>query len=180
MALAGLAGFSLAALTPLARAALPLGPAIKAFETLPERRPAPDLTFRDGDDKEIALADFRGKTVLVNFWATWCIPCVKEMPSLAKLQESLGAERFRVVALSLDGPQTRAKVAPFIRDKNLGALAVYFDIGRKAMRALDVSVLPTSVLIDPQGREVGRLQGDAEWAAPEAVALMRHVMDGGA
>jgi hypothetical protein len=98
------------------------------------------------------------------------------MPGLNKLAKTIGKDKFAVLALSLDGP-TRAKVAPFIRDKELGALDVYLDDKRAAYGALDVLVLPTSILVDKTGREVGRLAGEAEWDTPEAVALIRHLLD---
>jgi hypothetical protein len=98
------------------------------------------------------------------------------MPSLNKLAGTIGKDKFSVMALSLDGP-TRAKVAPFIRDKELTALDVYLDDKRVAYGKLDILVLPTSILVDKQGREVGRLAGDAEWDTPEAIALIRHLVN---
>ena len=135
-------------------------------------KPLPDFAFTDGDDKPVDISSFKGKAVLLNFWATWCAPCVKEMPSLAKLQASMDKDKFLVVPISLDGPSWR-KVKPFYDDKKLGDLGIYFDKKKKAMQALDVSILPTSILIDAQGRIVGRLEGDAEWDTPEAMALMK-------
>ena len=118
------------------------------------------------------FANFKGKAMLVNFWATWCAPCVKEMPSLDRLQAKIGKDKFVVLPLSLDGP-SRPKVAPFYEDRKLANLGIYFDKGRKLMQALDVSILPTSILVDPSGREIGRLEGEADWEAPEALALMK-------
>ena len=142
------------------------------FTLAKEPKPLPDLAFTDANDKPVKLADYKGKTVLLNFWATWCAPCVKEMPSLDKLQAEMGKDKFVVLPLSLDGP-TRAKVAPFYQDKKLTDLGIYFDKGRKAMQALGVSVLPTSILVDPSGRELGRIEGEADWSTPEALALMK-------
>lgn len=135
-------------------------------------KPLPDLAFTDAEDKPVSLAAYKGKTVLLNFWATWCAPCVKEMPSLDRLQAEMGKDRFVVLPLSLDGP-SRAKVAPFYADKKLANLGIYFDKGKKVLGAVDVSVLPTSILIDAQGRELGRLEGEADWDKPEALALMK-------
>jgi hypothetical protein len=84
----------------------------------------------------------------------------------------MGKDKFVVVPLSLDGP-SKPKVAPFYKDKDLANLGIYFDKSKKVQQALDVSVLPTSILIDAQGREIGRLQGDADWDKPEAIALMK-------
>ncbi|QQS13592.1 MAG: TlpA family protein disulfide reductase [Rhodospirillales bacterium] len=150
--------------------------AMSRFEAASERRPAPAFAYLDAADRQESLAGLRGKVVLVNFWATWCVPCVKEMPGLDRLAGRIGPERFTVLALSLDGP-SRPKVAPFIESKGLKRLEVRFDARRAAFTALGVSVLPTSVLFDAEGREVGRLVGDAEWDSPEAEALVRHVLD---
>jgi thiol-disulfide isomerase/thioredoxin len=153
----------------------PLAGAMSKFELSAERGPAPVLAFKDKDNADASLDAFKGKVVLVNFWATWCIPCVKEMPSLNRLAEKIGNDKFAVVALSLDGP-SRPKVEPFIKSRNLDRLQVFFDTQKKSYGALNIAVLPTSVLIDAQGREIGRLQGDAEWDTPEAEALVRHVL----
>jgi thiol-disulfide isomerase/thioredoxin len=142
------------------------------FKLANEPKPLPELAFSDADDKSLKLGDYKGKTVLLNFWATWCGPCVKEMPSLDKLQAEMGKDRFIVLPLSLDGP-SKPKVAPFYADRKLANLGIYFDKAKKVMGALDISVLPTSVLIDPEGREIGRLEGEAEWDKPEALALMK-------
>src|SRR5215467_12466506 len=117
------------------------------FQLTKPPKALPDLAFNDAEDKSLKLADYKGKIVLLNFWATWCAPCVKEMPSLDRLQAELGKDKFVVLPLSLDGP-SRPKVAPFYADKKLANLGIYFDKGKKVMSALDVSVLPTSILID--------------------------------
>lgn len=150
--------------------------AMAKFKLAAQRKPLPDLAFLDAKNQERKLGDWRGKTVLVNFWATWCAPCVKEMPSLDSLQaqmdKQLGKETFVVLPLSLDG-QTRSKVAPFYENAKLANLGIWFDKGRKVQQALDVSLLPTSILVDPQGREIGRLEGEADWDTQEAIALMK-------
>lgn len=146
--------------------------AMAKFKLAATRKPLPDFAFLDAKDQESKLGDWRGKTVLVNFWATWCAPCVKEMPSLDRLQADIGKETFVVLPLSLDGP-TRSKVAPFYESAKLANLGIWFDKGRKVQQALDVSLLPTSILVDPQGREIGRLEGDADWDTREAIALIK-------
>ncbi len=145
---------------------------VAKFRLARDPKPLPDFAFVDGDDKARTLGDYKGKTVLVNFWATWCAPCVKEMPSLDRLQAAMGKETFAVLPLSLDGP-SRPKVAPFYEEKKLANLGIYFDKGRKSMQALDVSILPTSILVDRAGRELGRLEGEADWDSAEAIALMK-------
>ena len=146
--------------------------AMAKFKLAAARKPLPDFAFLDAKDGERKLADWRGKTVLVNFWATWCAPCVKEMPSLDKLQAEMGKASFAVLPLSLDGP-TRSKVAPFYENAKLADLDIWFDKGRKVQQALEVSLLPTSILIDAQGREIGRLEGEADWDTPEAISLIK-------
>ena len=145
---------------------------LEKFQFAKNPKPLPDLAFNDGEDKPLKLADYKGKVVLLNFWATWCGPCLKEMPSLDKLQVEMGRDKFVILPLSLDGP-SRPKVAPFYQDKKLAHLGVYFDKGRKVMQALDISILPTSILVDSQGREIGRLEGEADWDKPEALALVK-------
>jgi thiol-disulfide isomerase/thioredoxin len=143
-----------------------------AFKAETPPRALPDFAFTDADDKPVSLADYRGRAVLLNFWATWCAPCVKEMPSLDRLQAALGRERFLVLPLSLD-TASRAKVRPFYEDRKLANLGIYYDRPRKSMQVFEVGVLPTSILIDPQGRALGRIEGEADWDTPEALALLK-------
>lgn len=146
--------------------------AMARFKPTRPPKPVPDLEFLDAKDKPMRLADLTGKARLINLWATWCTPCVKEMPSLDRLQAALPKDKFVVLPISLDGP-TRPKVAPFYKERKLANLGIYYDKGRKAMSALDVSLLPTSILVDAAGRELGRLEGDADWDTPEGIALMK-------
>lgn len=163
------------ALPATARAEIPKSLAKGAMARFkPARPPKPlaDLEFLDADDKPMKLADLTGKARLINLWATWCAPCVKEMPSLDRLQAAFPKDKFVVLPISLDGP-SRAKVAPFYKERKLDNLGIFYDKGRKAMSVLDVSLLPTSILVDPAGRELGRLEGDADWDTPEGIALMK-------
>ena len=158
-----------------ARAELPkslVKGAMARFKPAHPPKPLPDLEFLDASDKPMRLADLTGKARLINLWATWCGPCVKEMPSLDRLQAALPKDKFVVLPISLDGP-SKAKVAPFYKERKLANLGIYYDKGRKAMSVLDVSLLPTSILVDPAGRELGRLEGDADWDTPEGIALMK-------
>lgn len=146
--------------------------AMARFKPTRPPKPIPDLEFLDADNRPMRLTYFTGKARLINLWATWCAPCVKEMPSLDRLQMALPNDQFIVLPISLDGP-SRPKVAPFYKEQNLEHLGIYYDKNRKAMSVLDVSLLPTSILVDPAGRELGRLEGDADWDTPEGIALMK-------
>lgn len=144
-----------------------------------EPREMPELAFADAEGREVTLADFRGRTVLLNIWATWCPPCVKEMPTLDALQAELGGDGFEVVALSIDraGPEAVREFYGRIGTENL---ALYIDETSRASATLGAFGLPATLLIDPQGREIGRLIGPAEWDAPGMVAFLRDVIDAGA
>jgi len=149
--------------------------AMKRFKLTRPPKPVPDLEFLDVNDQPVRLSELNGQARLINLWATWCAPCVKEMPSLDRLQAEMPRDRFLVIPISLDGP-SKPKVAPFYKEQNLISLRIFYDKGRKAMSTLGVTLLPTSILVDPEGRELGRLEGDADWDTPEGLALMRAAM----
>ena len=135
--------------------------------------PAPTAEFTGRDGKTYTLERFRGKVVLVNFWATWCGPCVRELPSLKRLNARLGGDKFVVLALSQDRGGW-ARMAPFLKKHDLDGLPAFHDPKALTARAAMVRALPTSVLYGPEGRELGRLTGHAEWDSDEALALIRH------
>jgi thiol-disulfide isomerase/thioredoxin len=119
----------------------------------------------------LSLAQWKGRVVLVNLWATWCGPCRKEMPELAELQQRLGSEDFEVVAISVD--RQGAEVArPFLESVGAEALKLYLDPSTKVLTDFKAVGLPASILIDRAGREVGRMFGPADWASPEALRLI--------
>jgi thiol-disulfide isomerase/thioredoxin len=134
--------------------------------------PVPEIGFEDSAAQPRTLADFRGKVVLLNIWATWCLPCRNEMPTLDRLQAELGGPDFEVVALSVDrkGPDA---VKKFFGEIGIEHLALHIDTSSKAMFALGVVGLPTTLLIDREGKEIGRLIGPAEWDSLEMVAFIR-------
>lgn len=148
------------------------------FAIHPEPKRLPEVAFQDGEGKARTLAAFEGKVVLLNLWATWCAPCRHEMPTLSRLQERLGGPEFEVVALSIDraGPKV---VRDFYAEIGVENLALYIDPGMKATRVLSAIGLPTTLLLDRQGREIGRLVGPAEWDSPEAVALIQRSIGAG-
>jgi thiol-disulfide isomerase/thioredoxin len=140
---------------------------------------SPPAPFQDSMGQPVTLESFHGKVVLLNIWATWCPPCVAEMPALDKLQADLGAEGLAVVAVSTD-PQGIKKSAPFFRRAGITHLDLYNDTRDALPQALKVIGLPISVLIDRDGHVVGRMDGPAQWDSPEAKALIEHYLKGGA
>lgn len=148
---------------------------LDVFKPASPPRAAPEIAFTDAAGHPLSLADFRGKTVLLNFWATWCAPCVQEMPSLDRLQQHLGSDRFAVVAISVDR-EGLGVVRPFLAKTQIESLATYVDPKGASMRAFGVRGLPTTFVIDGNGREVGHIEGQAKWDTPEAEALVRYYL----
>ena len=134
--------------------------------------PVPAFSFSDEAGGEHSLAEYKGKVVLVNFWATWCPPCREEMPHLDTLEQELGGEKFAVVTIATGGSNSPRKVNAFFDKENLNALPRFYDAAAFASRAMGVLGLPVSVLIDKNGDEVGRMIGGAEWDSPEAKKLL--------
>ena len=135
-------------------------------------KPLPEISFQDAAGKPLGLRDFRGRVVLLNLWATWCLPCRAEMPTLDRLQAQLGGLGFEVVALSIDRGG-RTAVDPFFHQIGIVHLARYLDTSGRAAGRLGAVGLPTTLLIDRQGQEVGRLVGPAEWDRAEMIAFLR-------
>lgn len=140
-------------------------------------RPLPALAFSDGAGDPVRLGDFRGRTLLLNVWATWCAPCRREMPALDRLQAALGGADFQVIALSTDAGGAEA-VRAFYRELGIGHLDVYVQPAPEALQGLGLVGLPTTLLIGPEGRELGRMLGAAEWDSAEMVKRLRsHLPD---
>lgn len=135
-------------------------------------RTIPDVRFEDASGRMISLAQFRGRLVLVNLWATWCEPCRREMPSLDRLQAMLGGPAFEVVAISLDY-RDFTKARTFYREVGIRSLGLYLDSPKRLMADLSPKALPTTLLIDGDGRERGWQTGPAEWDSPAMVAFLR-------
>jgi thiol-disulfide isomerase/thioredoxin len=143
----------------------------------PLQMPAP--SFQDKLGQPLNLGAFKGKVVLLNFWATWCPPCVAEMPALDKLQADLGGDGFQVVAISTDRQGIKVS-APFYRRIGLTHLGLYNDARGNLFDALDGKALPTTYLIGRDGRVIGTLEGPAQWDSEAAKALIQHYMKDGA
>lgn len=137
----------------------------------------PALSFVDGNRQKRTLASFKEKLVLLNIWATWCGPCREEMPTLDRLQAQLGSKAFEVVALSIDNADI-TRIENFYKELNLDSLAAYVDPTGSAMTILNVNGIPATLLISPQGEELGRMLGPAEWDAPEIVETIRQYLPG--
>ncbi len=182
--LAVLVGVALGAIVAIsaprssAQTAPPVSGTVAAFKPAEPAKALPESRFVDAEGKAQSLDAYKGKVVVLNFWATWCAPCVREMPSLDRLQAALREEGLAVLPLSLDGP-TKPRVEPFYKAQKLDNLPILFDEKNATFGRFGVGVLPTTIVIGRDGREVGRLEGPAEWDAPEALALLRHYLKAG-
>lgn len=128
----------------------------------PTVKTLPAVYFYDKNDKKVTLADFRGKVVLLNLWATWCTPCLAELPALERLQKKRGGKTFSVVTLSLD-TSSMADIRKFLKSKGITQLAPYWDKDRQAPLLLAYPALPTSFLLDADGAVIKRYDGVYEW-----------------
>src|SRR6266700_3450080 len=156
-------------LAPLARGE------VAAVGIASEPKRLPELTFTDANGKPRALGDFQGKTVLLNLWATWCVPCRKEMPALDALQARLGGDAFEVVAVNID-TRNLHKPKTWLQEVGITKLGYYADPSAKVFQDLKAIGkafgMPTTLLVDPQGCELGALAGPAAWASDDAVKLI--------
>lgn len=135
-------------------------------------RAIPDISFKDEQGKLKKLSDYKGRYILLNIWATWCKPCREEMPTLDNLKKQLSGKKFDVLALSLDraGPKV---VRKFYNEIGIQHLELIIDENMKAMRDLRVLGLPTTLLISPDGHEIGKLVGPAEWDSKEMIEFLQ-------
>lgn len=154
------------ALAPLAQGQ------IAALYVVEETTDRTRLAFADQADSRKSVADWEGRVVLLNLWATWCAPCREEMPALERLQETLGSDEFEVVAINVDrggGAKGRA----FYDEVGLDGLGFYYDDTQPGLvRELAIIGMPTTILIDRQGREIARMAGPAEWSSDDAIRLI--------
>lgn len=148
--------------------------ALSVFE---QPRSVPGIRFQDDQGHDLTLADFGGRVVLLNVWATWCVPCRQEMPTLDRLQGRLGRKDFEVMALSIDRKGVEA-VRDFYQEVAVEKLVIYVDPSGKGSQSLGIPGLPTTLLIDREGREVARKMGAAEWDSPEMVSLVERTIRG--
>ena len=137
--------------------------------------PQPTTVFKTADDREVSLKELRGKVVLVNVWATWCAPCIKEMPSLDRLQDLRGGEGFHVVTISID--RTKYEPAKFFVENDIENLTPWHDGSYGIPGGLQLRGYPTTVIYNSEGREIAFLEGDAEWDSPEALKLIDYLTE---
>ena len=139
-------------------------------------KPLPELQFTDSDGKTLTLADFKGKVVLLNIWATWCGPCRKEMPTLDRLQAALGGPDFVVLPMSIDRKGMDV-VTKFYTEIGIQHLSRYVaPAANQVLDRLGVWGLPATLLVDRQGRELGRLEGPAEWDSPDMISTLKIII----
>lgn len=134
-----------------------------------------DVSFFAENGDEISLADFEGKFIVLNFWATWCAPCRKEMPDLSRLQSALGGNDFEVVTVAT-GPNPRPAMERFFAEIGVDNLPLHTDPRQRFSRSMGVLGLPATAIINPEGREIARMQGEADWSSDNAIAIMRELM----
>jgi thiol-disulfide isomerase/thioredoxin len=145
-------------------------------------KPAPEADFLGPEGQAMSLSDLKGRMVLVNLWATWCVPCRQEMPALDRLQAELGGQDFEVVAINVD-TRNPDKPKVWLQENNISRLAYYADPTGKLLQVLQrsghVVGLPTTVLVDASGCEIAVLKGPAEWDSPDALRLVRAALGRG-
>lgn len=133
------------------------------------------INFEDDSGQKRSLADFKGKVVLLNIWATWCVPCRLEMPALDRLQAAIDGDDFKVIPLSIDRGGIDI-VSKFYSKTGVSHLSKYIDTSGKAVRTLGAVGVPTTLIIDRAGNEIARVVGPAEWDSPEIIEILKSVM----
>ena len=141
------------------------------FQVLTPPIPTEGLEFLDKDGQSLELSAFHGRVVLINFWATWCAPCLAEMPSLNRLQIALGGEDFQIITIATGRNET-ADIDSFFTNQNISHLTRYRDPNLRLALALGAGSLPTTVLMDRDGFIIARLQGEADWDSEAALGLI--------
>jgi thiol-disulfide isomerase/thioredoxin len=149
---------------------------IRGYRALTNTPDAPDVVFTNQHGKEFTLADFKGKIILLNFWATWCPPCIREMPALNELAKEFKDKDFIVIAIA-SGRQGREGADEFLQKRKLTSLQSYLDPEQNFMRLMGIDSLPVSFIIDAEGKMQGGVIGMSEWDSPEAKTVLRELLN---
>ncbi len=154
----------------------PVSGSVQNFIVFDEPVPAPEESFLAEDGRAWTFEDFRGQVVLVNFWATWCGPCIRELPSIERLQAELGSDAFTVAIVSQD-KDGWPRINKFLKRLKVSSPKSFLDEKLVLSRAMQVRGLPVTAILDAEGNEVGRVAGAAEWDTPEAFELVRFYIE---
>ena len=147
---------------------------LEDFELSKEKKNISNLTFKDHKEKEISFSDFKGKILLVNFWATWCAPCIKEMPSLDRLETKINGD-FDVIAISVDRDGVE-KVTDFFDENKISNLEKFFDIKNSLAKEMNLYGVPTSFFVNKEGNLIGYYQGDMEWDNDTVINFINYLI----
>ena len=147
---------------------------LEDFELSKEKKNISNLIFKDHKEKEISFSDFKGKILLVNFWATWCAPCIKEMPSLDRLETKINGD-FDVIAISVDRDGVE-KVTDFFDENKISNLEKFFDIKNSLAKEMNLYGVPTSFFVNKEGNLIGYYQGDMEWDNDTVINFINYLI----
>ena len=147
---------------------------LEDFELSKEKKNISNLIFKDHKEKEISFSDFKGKILLVNFWATWCAPCIKEMPSLDRLETKINGD-FDVIAISVDRDGVE-KVTDFFDENKISNLEKFFDIKNSLAKEMNLYGVPTSFFVNKEGDLIGYSQGDMEWDNDTVINFINYLI----
>jgi thiol-disulfide isomerase/thioredoxin len=145
------------------------------FHSSPQ--PVPDTPFATWEGDEARLSDYAGKHIVLNFWATWCAPCRKEMPQLSALQAELGGDAFEVVTIAT-GRNPPQAMQRFFEEIGVDNLPLHMDPKQALARDMAVMGLPITVILNPEGQEIARMRGDADWSSDSAKAIVSALIAG--
>lgn len=141
--------------------------------------PMTPTRFATPSGEAVSWQDFEGEYLLVNFWATWCAPCVVELPSLDKLEKKFNGKGLKIIAVSLDFQRSHDDVNKFLYSRNIGEFAGYMDVFSEIQKNVTMRGIPTSYLLDPKGNVLHIFEGDARWDAPEAIRFFEKLLNAG-